>query len=117
MTSITVTFSLSAQSAYWLLDNVSMIEVNTSTSVLNNGGFETGDLTDWNYCNPNFTQNSSTVGKDVSGQYVYFGAPHPYPDFLSQTVSTIIGNVYTLSFWLAYSPNGPNNIFTVTLFS
>ncbi len=120
-TSITVTFSLTNWHAFWLLDNISLIEVNTSINLIGNGDFETGNLTNWNYCNPNFSSNTSKIGHNgtfpsQSGQYFYFGAPYPYPDFLSQTISTTIGNLYTFAFWLGQTGNSSNNRFIVTIF-
>jgi len=120
--SATVTFALLNQGAYWLLDNISLIDVNTSRQVIANGDFETGKLTNWSYCNPNSTNNTSNISQSgpfnpQSGQYFYAGAPYPYPDFLSQTISTIIGNLYTFSFWLGDSASSSNNAFTVTIVS
>jgi hypothetical protein len=91
------------RNAFWLLDNISLIDLNASASLIQNGDFETGNLTNWNYCNPNSTSNSSRIGQNgnlhsQSGQYFYFGAPYPYPDFLSQTIPTTIGNLHTFSF-------------------
>ncbi len=45
ITSITITFSLTNWHAFWLLDNISLIEVNTSINLIGNGDFETGNLT------------------------------------------------------------------------
>lgn len=121
-TSITLMFSLTNLHAFWILDNISLIEVNTSQQVIENGDFETGNLTKWNYCNLNSTNNSSKIGRNGSlfsqnGQYFYFGAPYPQPDFLSQTISTTKNNLYTLSFWLAQSASSSANRFLVTILS
>jgi hypothetical protein len=121
-TSVTVTFSLKSTAAYWFLGNISIIDVNANAQLIKNGDFETGDLTDWNYCNPDPTSYSSNVGQNgsstpQSGQYLYFGAPNQYSDFPSQTVPTTIGSLYTLSFWLGYSGQSLNNAFIATIFS
>jgi hypothetical protein len=124
-TSMTITFSLVDRNAFWLLDTISVIDVKTREQLIENGDFETGNLNHWNYCNPNSTNNSSRIGQNgtfsaQNGGYFYYGAPQPYPDFLSQAVSTTIGYSYNFSFWLghaatAYSSNSNNN-FIVTVF-
>jgi hypothetical protein len=118
---MTITFSLTNWQAFWLLDNVSLIEINSSIQLMENGDFEIGNLTSWNYCNPQPTMNPSVLGHTgafaaQSGNYFYFGAPHPNSDFLSQTVSTTIGNLYSFSFWLGHTANSSNNRFIATVF-
>lgn len=121
-TSMTVTFSLENSYAFWLLDNISLIEFNTSKQLIKNGDFKTGSLINWNYCDPySLLYNPSVLGANGSflpqnGQYFYFGAPHPNTDFLSQTISTTIGNLYIFSFWLGQTANSSNNRFPVTIF-
>ena len=116
-----VRFSLLNQNAFWLLDNISLIDANTNGQSIQNGNFEDGNLTNWNYCNPNFTSNSSRLAQNgnfspQSGQNFYFGAPYPFPDFLTQTISTTMGQLYKFSFWLGKTAAGANNRFVVTIF-
>lgn len=117
---MTITFSLRSNNAFWLLDTISLIEFTSSDQLIKNGDFEQGNLTYWNYCNPNATSNSSRLAQtgslpSKSGQYFYLGAPHPYADFLSQPVSTTIGSLYTLSFWLSRNASANNNQFIATV--
>ncbi|HJZ95163.1 MAG TPA: PEP-CTERM sorting domain-containing protein [Candidatus Solibacter sp.] len=68
-----------------------------------NPGFETGDLTGW-------LSNTGTVGTQFphSGTYSaqFFGSN----DLLMQSVTTIPGNTYSLSFWLTdVGPGAPPN--------
>lgn len=119
-TSMTLTFSLRNNNAFWLLDNISFVEFNTTDPLIKNGDFEHGNLTYWNYCNPNATRNSSRLAQNgifpsQSGQYFYLGAPYPYADFLSQTISTTIGRLYTFSFWLSCNASNSNNHFIATI--
>ncbi len=122
-TAITVTFSLMNKDASWFLDDVTLIDLNTSSlPLIQNGDFETGNLTNWNYCNPNSTNNRSNIAQNGSqyshsGQYFYLGAPYPSPDFLSQTVPTRMGDLHTLSFWFGQSGASTKNRFIVTIFA
>ena len=110
--SLTVTFSLKDSGGHWLLDNITLIDVNESVNVLSNGDFENGNLTDWNYCNPNSSQPASRLGKagspynPKSGQQYYFGGPRISPDYLSQTIRSKENHWYRLSFWLGRKGNG-----------
>lgn len=73
-------------------------------SLISNGGFETGNLTGWNY--------TGTVGLNlfVTSQFAHSGAfgagvgPNGFVATLSQVFSTTIGTAYTLDFWLAADP-------------
>ena len=117
---MTITFSLLNENAFWLLDNISMMEFNKNDQLIRNEDFEQGNLTYWNYCNPNSTSNSSKLAQNgslpsQSGQYFYLGAPYPYADFLSQTISTTIGSLYTFSFWLSCNASNSNNRFIATI--
>jgi hypothetical protein len=48
------------------------------------------------------------------GSYdAYFGATGPYSDAISQAISTIPGQSYTISFWLANVSVDPSNSFQV----
>lgn len=117
-----ITFSLLNDNAFWLLDNISLIDTNTSSQPIKNRDFEVGNLTDWNYCNPSNSANSSTFASNgslasKSGQYFYGGAPYPHPDFLSQTIPTVMGRLYKFSFWLSKTATtNINNRFTATVF-
>ncbi len=75
-------------------------------NLVQNGGFESGDFTDW-------TQSGNLASTLVSTNIVYshsgtFGAqlgPTGSLGFLSQNLVTVPGQTYVLSFWLD-SPNG-----------
>ena len=119
---MTITFALRDQAAFWLLDNVSMLDVNTNSELLLNGDFEQGNGTHWDHCQPLPTSNPCSIGQNgsfapQSGQHFYFGAPHPNADYLSQVIRTDIGGNYTLSFWVGHTGNSSSNAFLVTLTS
>ena len=119
--SLTVTFSLRDSTSFWLLDNITFVNVNESVDVLSNGDFETGNLTDWNYCNPSSSSFASRLGitgspyASQSGQQFYFGGPTSAPDYLSQTIRSKESHLYRLSFWLGHVGASASSSFRVTI--
>jgi hypothetical protein len=78
----------------------------TKDSLVQNGGFETGDFSSW-------IQTGSTDYEFVSGSpYAHSGAygallgPQNALSYLSQTLPTIPGQTYLLSFWWESLDNG-----------
>jgi hypothetical protein len=80
-------------------------------NIVLNGGFETGNFTDWTLTEGkeiySFVDDGSTSGfPPHSGNYfAALGRPNTLGT-LSQTLSTISGQSYLLSFWF-FSPNAP----------
>jgi subtilase family serine protease len=74
--------------------------------LVQNGGFENGNFSDW-------TQSGNTGYTEVTGNTLYlhsgrYGAelgPAGAPGYLSQTVNTLPGQMYRLSFWVR-NPSG-----------
>jgi subtilase family serine protease len=88
----------------------------TGSQVVQNGGFETGSFSSWtqsgNTAYTSVTTNSSFVH---SGKYGAELGPADSPGYLSQTLSTLVGQSYLLSFWLEnVTPGGPTNQFNVS---
>jgi len=141
----TVTVSLNAAAAHLLLANYSanVVIVNPTDGTaqnrqfdldVGNGGFETGDLTDWKLngdTNLDFALAADDV--DVAGtnaldgaadaQFVHSGlygaylGQYPKDGFLSQAVPTTVGQQYLISFWLtsvAYDGSTTPNNFTAS---
>lgn len=101
--------------------------------LLENSGFEAGDFSGWKvlgwWWDGRFTavlNNLSSPGPHSGNYFAALGPhyvrqlydPNPYlPTFLSQTISTVPGQVYQISFWLSgfVSPSyGPSTEWTVS---
>jgi hypothetical protein len=82
-----------------------------NASLVSNGGFETGDFTDWTLSG-NLGTSGVALWVEHSGNYgAYFGAAGSQT-FLTQTLATTAGASYDLSFWLE-NDGGSANLFTV----
>jgi hypothetical protein len=83
--------------------------------LVQNGGFETGGLNGWTYVG-----NATYVSVTFSTPYVHSGmyglqlGPSGALGFLSQTVPTVPGLTYLLSFWLDNPKAGTPNEFNVS---
>jgi hypothetical protein len=127
-----LTISLNSAASNFLIGNysgnVSIVNLADGTAqnrqfdfYVGNGGFETGDFTDWVFVgNTNYMFTLSGDDVDVAGTNALYGAPDElfvhsglygaylgeYPDVgsLSQTVATTPGQHYTVSFWLTCVP-------------
>ena len=72
-----------------------------------NGGFETGDFTGWTTNGAGFL-GVSTGNANSGAYYAYFGSTDPNnPDIISQTLTTLPGRSYTVSFWVANEGSAP----------
>lgn len=118
-TSVAITFTFLDRYAYWLLDDVKLVNVNTSIDLLQNGGFENGSLTGWNYYQAN--NNASEIVPNSSaftsrnGLYSFAAKPYPAKDYLTQIIQTKLDYFYKFSFWLSHKGGGANSSVTVTL--
>jgi MYXO-CTERM domain-containing protein len=79
-----------------------------ATSLIVNGGFETGDFSGWTVNGFELVAASVSYGGEYllphSGSYFVFAREGT----LSQTISDTVGQSYTLNMWLASDGNIPN---------
>lgn len=88
---------------------------NASTATVVNGGFETGDFSGWTLLDSDgSTWVDTTIqhGGDYAAVFGQFGSAAT----LTQTLSTVAGRSYVLSFWLSNLGGAPGNIETVNQF-
>jgi hypothetical protein len=79
-----------------------------------NGGFETGDFTGWTESAVVGTiYGVDTAGPHLGDYSAFFGASAPAA-WISQTLSTVPGTMYTVSFWFDRSAATTSGVFAVT---
>ena len=116
LTNTDITFAFRNDPYFTAMDDVVVQDLtNPSGNIILNGGFETGDLTDWTYSNSfGVTFGGVVNGPGLcanllpanSGSYEWCdGAVQGY-DAIDQTIPTTIGDQYQISFWMDVSPNG-----------
>ena len=87
--------------------------LNVGQSMVQNGGFETGDFTGWTLTDDiySFVDNGSVSGiTPYSGSYFAALGQSGALGYLSQTLSTVSNQVYLISLWF----NNPLNIYQVS---
>jgi hypothetical protein len=98
-------------SNWFSLDDVTVASAN---NLVLNGSFETGNQNFWTLTGaPSGSEFAVSSGSQVhSGNYAAeFGAVASQDDALSQTLATVNGATYDLTFWLANTDSGAQNHF------
>ncbi|CAF2757735.1 unnamed protein product [Rotaria sp. Silwood2] len=105
---------------YWLLDRISVTGTASNTNILINGGFEMGNFTGWTqYCatdancggtGTNYGQLTTSSCK--SGTYCYVDKCDNggHFDYLVQSFPTVIGNYYSVAFYLKIYSSGGSDL-------
>ena len=124
-TTTILAFSLQRVNAYFAVDDVSVRDYAAlSTEILVNGGFESGNITPWVYCNQlngssaggvrsNFSSNGYSY-YPKSGTYFYTGGSNTSADYLFQSFSTQVGHLYRVTISTIYP--GTDNMTSAALF-
>jgi hypothetical protein len=77
--------------------------------LVDNGGFESNSLAAWTQDNMSFTTVTTNATYVHSGSYGLRTGPDPM-GFLSQSLATIAGNTYNLTFWLYADGGSPTDV-------
>jgi hypothetical protein len=97
-----------ALSSLWFIETPAQAQ---AQNLVQNPGFETGDFTDWTVVSPRgdtiVRPSTTSIPAHSGNYYVNFGDFTGFGS-ISQTLSTVSGQQYILSYWLANYPN-PNN--------
>jgi hypothetical protein len=124
-----IAFAIREDVGYFALDDTSVRSTSApSVELLANGGFESGSLSSWTYCNPSGVTGSGTIKKTSdnfsynsqiyaahSGIYYYLDGAVGGTDYIIQMFATNIGETYNISFWLLNCGSGSNSNFNVII--
>jgi PEP-CTERM motif len=117
-TTTNLSFAFREDPAFLFLDDVTMQNTTTNTAVtVVNGGFEQGPVgasapTGWTYLNTFGAEAGGEVeaNNPHTGNNAYVdGAVQAY-DAITQAITTVVGDTYSVSFWL--DDNGPLTTFS-----
>ena len=99
------------QQNFWALDDVSMKLTTGGSEMVRNNGFETPNWVDWtSYNSVYYGSGISAARAEYSprtGSRFYFDLQYTRVDGIYQNITTVVGQNYTLSFYLA-NPKGGN---------
>ncbi|CAF1358357.1 unnamed protein product, partial [Didymodactylos carnosus] len=113
-TNTTIIFEMQNDASSWLLDDVSVI--GSSGNVIKNGEFNV-TLAPWKYSNPfndnglSGMSNQNSCTADDSYMFEAEGAP----DYLTQSFATVIGQSYTINYYLLESGGSTTSICSAKL--
>lgn len=102
--STVLAFAFREDPAFWQMDNVSVVASGGGPNLVSDGNFANSTIAPWVFTN-NYGVSvatgslSSGCGVGGVGNCWYDGSVQGY-DGLNQTISTVTGHTYTLSFWL-----------------
>jgi hypothetical protein len=116
--SVNLTFQFQNRPFYWLMDDVLVHDGNTSIIV--NGGFESGLLFPWFRTDP-YGPCGGSDGQvraqwPLTGSYHLLDGSDNCPDFITQSFGVVFARIYTISVWLQVIGTGPDITVLVTLY-
>lgn len=97
MPTIRARFAVAAVAA--VIAGLSAPVARATPNLVQNGGFETGDLTDWTASGSDFASVKSDQYAHSGNDALQFDAYVNNPAIISQNIGTIIGGTYTFTFW------------------
>jgi hypothetical protein len=105
--------------SYTHLDDVTVTPLPGNTGVVTgvpkNGSFEAGNFSAWTQSgNLGFTSVGSYIPQVHSGTYAAYFGPVASLGYLTQTIPTVPGQTYLLSFWLKNGSGTPTNEFKLS---
>jgi len=119
--SVTLAFQFRNNPSLWLLDDISVSD--GTNEMLSDGGFESGTLSpNWIVSTPNGACGGGATGAKIrstscrTGTYCLSDGCLNVADQVSQSFSVIVGNPYSISFWLKQGGTGSGIYVSVTIF-
>lgn len=95
---MTIIFAFQQISGFWNIDNITLFDKETKENIFHDGDFESGFLS------PNYRQcrSKGNISKTnpFNGRYSYFDGTREKFGYLMQKVTTTVGTLYDLSFYL-----------------
>jgi hypothetical protein len=91
-----------------ILALVSLVGVCHASTIVTNGGFETGDFTGW-VLSGNTADTFVSTDQPHSGNFAADLGASPTDGSLTQLLPTVAGETYTLTYWLQNEGGTPND--------
>ena len=76
------------------------VSVSAQANLVTNGDFETGDFTGWSVFGAGFFTGVDSTFPQSGSFAAFFGEPVQSPSGIFQSLTTVAGQVYNVTFWL-----------------
>jgi hypothetical protein len=107
------TLLLSNQSSH-LIQGIPFATLVATTNIVQNGGFETGNYSSWSLVDsggPDLVDNGTKLTTVHTGSFAFAFGQANSSATLSQTLTTVPGQTYLLSFWVSNPQGGTTETF------